>query len=74
MTKPKVYDLFLSSSNEVKANAVETVMRSSGWVPKAETTSYKDNSEQDTDRQPVKGHKKNKAALRQKSWIAWPKV
>ena len=73
MTKPKVYDLFLSSSSEVKASAVETVMRSSGWVQKAETPSYKDNSEQETERQPTKAQKKSKAANRQKSWVPWSK-
>ncbi|MBC5994316.1 hypothetical protein [Pontibacter cellulosilyticus] len=71
---PKGYDLFLSSDKEVKASAVETVMRSSGWVPRVEAPSYKDNTDQDAERQPAKAEKKAKTTNRQKSWVPWPKA
>lgn len=73
MTMPKGYDLFLSSRQDVKASAVETYMRSSGWVPKAETPVYRDNNDQEAERHPAKTTR-NKEARRQKSWVPWPKV
>lgn len=74
MTMPKGYDLFLSRGQEVKASAVETYMRSSGWVPKVEALTYKANEEQEVENQPSKSIKKNKVANRQKSWVPWPKA
>ncbi|MBW7466777.1 hypothetical protein K0O23_06835 [Pontibacter aydingkolensis] len=71
---PKGYDLFLSSRQEVKASAVETYMRSSGWVPKVEALTYKDNVEQEVENQPSRPSKKNKVTNRQKSWVPWPKA
>lgn len=74
MTKPKGYDLFLSRSKEIKASAVETYMRSSGWVRKVEAPAYKGDEDEDAERQPAKAERKSKATNRQKSWVPWPKA
>ena len=74
MTKPKGYDLFLSSNNEVKASAVQTYMRSSGWVARAESPAYREDEAQETERLTVKRERKSKVASRQKSWVPWPKA
>ncbi|MEJ8800645.1 hypothetical protein [Pontibacter sp. H249] len=71
---PKGYDLFLSRVQDVKASAAQTYMRSSGWVPRTDSPAYKENSEQEADRQPVKAEKKSKSTSRQKSWVPWPKA